>query len=158
MTGPRDLAEKERSRTYKSYFWDLGVALIFGLLSFGLSIVLNPRSGEVPEIGAATRDNDEEYRRDFHSYLWGISLALALTVVPFGLVYWSVLPRFALLLTIGAFALTQIVVHFRFFLHIDPPRQKVDDLQLILFTALILFVMAAGTIWIMANLAIRMMH
>ena len=98
-----------------------------------------PAIREVPITGGSTQDDNAGYKRDLHSYLWGISLALALTVVPFGLVYWSVLPRFALLLTIGAFALTQIVVHFRFFLHIDPPRQKVDDLQLILFSCLILF-------------------
>ena len=157
MTDTRDPGEKERNRTYKSYLWDLGVALIFGLLSLGLSLALNRRSSEVPITGGTAQDDNAGYQRDLHSYLWGISLALALTVVPFGLVYWSVLPRFALLLTIGAFALTQIVVHFRFFLHIDPPRQKVDDLQLILFSGLILFVMAGGTIWIMANLAMRMM-
>jgi cytochrome o ubiquinol oxidase subunit IV len=155
MTDPRDPGKKERSRTYRSYLRDLGVALIFGLLSVGLSVVLNLRSGEVPITGP-TRDNHEEYRRDLHSYIWGISLALALTVAPFGLVYWSLMPRFALLLAIGAFALTQIVVHFRFFLHINPPKQKVDDLQLILFSTLILLLMAGGTIWIMANLAMRM--
>lgn len=117
---------------------------------------MSRRSGEVPAIGNA-QEQDDEYRRDLRSYLCGISLALPLTVVPFALVYWSAMPRFGLLLAIGAFALTQIVVHFRFFLHIDPPRQKVDDLQLILFSGLILLVMGGGTIWIMANLAMRMM-
>lgn len=135
--------------------WDLSLALIV-LLSFGLSLVLNRQSSDVP-VSAWTAHDEEDYRRDLHSDVWGISLALALTVVPFALVYWSAMPRFALLFTIGAFALTQIVVHFRFFLHIDPARQKDDNLQLILFCGLILFVMAGGTIWIMANLAMRMM-
>jgi cytochrome o ubiquinol oxidase operon protein cyoD len=99
----------------------------------------------------------EEYRRDLHSYLWGISLALVLTVVPFALVYWSVMPPFRLYFAIAAFALAQVVVHFRFFLHINPPKQNVDDLHLILFSSLIIFLMAGGTIWILSNLAMRMM-
>ncbi|MGC1358484.1 MAG: cytochrome C oxidase subunit IV family protein [Xanthobacteraceae bacterium] len=156
MSDARDTGERERSRKHRSYLWDLGGALLFSLLSLGLSTALRRRSSEVAAIGNA-RDRYDEYRRDLHSYIWGVGLALPLTVVPFALVYWAAMPRFWLLFAIGGFALTQIVVHFRFFLHIDPPRQKVDDLQLILFSGLILFVMAGGTIWIMANLAMRMM-
>lgn len=94
-------------------------------------------------------------RKAFHAYVWGIAFALLLTLVPFALVYWAALPRFAMLVVIGVLALAQMVVHFRFFLHIGF-RQKREDLQLILFSALLLFVMIAGTIWIMASLATRM--
>jgi cytochrome o ubiquinol oxidase operon protein cyoD len=96
-----------------------------------------------------------EERRDFLSYVWGLGLALLLTLVPFALVHWAGIPRFVLLIVIGSFALVQVVVHFRFFLHIGF-RQRREDLQLILFSALLLIVMVAGTIWIMANLAARM--
>lgn len=96
----------------------------------------------------------EEYR-DFRSYVWGIGLALALTLVPFALVHWTWIPRFPLLIVIGAFALVQMLVHFHFFLHIGF-KQKREDLQLIVFSALLLTIMAAGTIWIMASLALRM--
>lgn len=58
---------------------------------------------------------------------------------------------------IAVFALAQIVVHVRFFLHIDLSGQKREDLQLILFTVLLLAIMSGGTIWIMANLYTRMM-
>jgi cytochrome o ubiquinol oxidase operon protein cyoD len=60
-----------------------------------------------------------------------------------------------LFLIIGAFALAQILMHFRFFLHIGL-RQKREDLQLLLFSALLLTIMVSGTIWIMASLAQRM--
>ncbi len=59
--------------------------------------------------------------------------------------------------TIGLCALVQVVVHFRFFLHIGWERSTRDDLQLILFTTLIILLMAGGTIWIMGNLHARMM-
>jgi cytochrome o ubiquinol oxidase operon protein cyoD len=101
-------------------------------------------------------DQAREAQRELRSYLWGISLALATTLPPFALVYWSALPRFWLLVAIGGFAVAQIVVHFRFFLHIDLSKQKREDLQLILFSVLILMLMGGGALWIMANLALRM--
>jgi len=95
-------------------------------------------------------------RRDLLSYVWGLILALVLTAVPFALVRWQLLPRASVLVAIGVLALVQAVVHFRFFLHIGL-RRKREDLLLILFSALMLIVMVAGTIWIMANLGQRMM-
>ena len=94
-------------------------------------------------------------RREFMSYVWGLALALVLTVLPFALVHWQLAPRGTLLIVIGVLALVQAVVHFRFFLHIGLKRKR-EDLLLILFSAVLLVVMVAGTIWIMANLAQRM--
>lgn len=85
------------------------------------------------------------------------SLALILTLIPFGVVAWSGWSSSAALWLIAGFALVQIVVHFRFFLHIDLSRQKREGLQFILFTVLLLAIMASGTIWIMASLQMRMM-
>jgi cytochrome o ubiquinol oxidase subunit IV len=96
-----------------------------------------------------------DHARELRGYLRGYGLAILLTLLPFALVKWSVLPRQGLYLAIGACALVQIIVHFRFFLHIDPPRQNADDLHLILFTGLLLFFMIAGTIWILTSLAVR---
>lgn len=98
---------------------------------------------------------DEEQRRELRSYVRGVGLALLLTLVPFALVYWAGMPRIYLLIVIGGFALAQMLVHFRFFLHIGF-RQKREDLQLILFSALLLIIMVSGTIWIMVSLGLRM--
>lgn len=97
----------------------------------------------------------QEERREFRSYVWGAGLALLLTAVPFALVHWVAIPRFSLLIAIGGFAVIQMLVHFRFFLHISF-RQKREDLQLIMFATLLLAIMLGGTLWIMANLAARM--
>jgi cytochrome o ubiquinol oxidase operon protein cyoD len=105
--------------------------------------------------GVDDTDRQHDERRDFRSYVWGLGLALVLTLVPFALVNWGAAPRSTLLIVIGVFAFVQMVVHFRFFLHIGY-RQKREDLQLILFSALLLIIMIAGTIWIMASLAARM--
>jgi cytochrome o ubiquinol oxidase operon protein cyoD len=67
------------------------------------------------------------------------------------------MPRFWLLIAIGVFCLVQMIVHFRFFLHINPPKQNTDDLLLIAFSLCLVAIMVAGTIWILYNLAMRMM-
>lgn len=96
-----------------------------------------------------------EEHKELRSYIWGLILALALTLVPFGLVRRLALPHYWLLCAIGAFALVQIIVHLHFFLHIGL-RQKREILYLILFSTLLLFIMVAGSLWIMASLSVRM--
>jgi cytochrome o ubiquinol oxidase operon protein cyoD len=96
-----------------------------------------------------------EHARELRQYLWEYGLAILLTLLPFALVHWAALREYGLYVAIGSCALAQIIVHFRCFLHIDPPRQNTDDLHLILFTSLLLFFMIAGTIWILSSLAAR---
>ncbi|MGH8112205.1 MAG: cytochrome o ubiquinol oxidase subunit IV [Rhodanobacteraceae bacterium] len=98
----------------------------------------------------------ELMRREFLSYVSGVILALILTLVPFGLVHFGHAPVTTVYLVIGCLAFVQMIVHFRFFLHIGL-RQKREDLQLILFSAVLLVIMIGGTVWIMSSLADRMM-
>jgi cytochrome o ubiquinol oxidase operon protein cyoD len=98
-----------------------------------------------------------EYRRELGSYLVGLGLAVALSAIAFGAVVWNGFDRMTLLWIIAATALIQIVVHLRFFLHIELTRSKRDDLQLILFSALLIGLMVSGTLWILGNLRERMM-
>lgn len=95
-------------------------------------------------------------RQERRSYLVGYGLALALTLPVFALVGFDLLSRRSILWIAGVAAVVQVVVHFRFFLHIRLKGQTREDLQLILFTTLLLILMGGGTIWIMLNLAHRM--
>lgn len=114
-----------------------------------------PREGELNghAVDVPTSDGTRERR----SYFWGLGLALVLTGAAFGLAVFKVLAGTALLIAIGILALVQIAVQFRFFLHIDLSRSKREDLQLILFTGLLILIMVGGSLWIMANLDQRMM-
>ena len=130
------------------------VSVLALLIAFFLPIALarfsDGRSGQGDWAG---RDN---FAGELSSYLWGGALAFILTAVAIGLVYWSVLPHGWLMSVVGVLAVIQIVVHFRFFLHIDPPHQNTHDLLLILFTTLILFTIVGGTMSILGDLAGRM--
>ena len=94
-------------------------------------------------------------RRERRGYLLGATIALGLTLLAFAMVRWKLLPPDALIAAVGILAIVQIIVHFRFFLHVGFKRNA-EDLHLIAFTALILLIMVAGTVWIMGSLAVRM--
>lgn len=104
----------------------------------------------------SAQNQSTEHRRELRTYLWGLALALGATLAAFTLDRWAVLERSGQLLGIGVLAIAQIAAHFRFFLHIGLSKQKREDLHLILFSTLLLLIMASGTIWIMADLSARM--
>ena len=96
------------------------------------------------------------FRHELANYTIGLVLALILTGAAFAMVAWHVAPRHALAVVV-ALGLLQIVVHFRCFLHIDLRKSARADLQLILFSTLIIALMVGGTLVILLNLRQRMM-
>jgi cytochrome o ubiquinol oxidase subunit IV len=96
-------------------------------------------------------------RAETLTYVVGYGLALLLTGAAFGLVWLRLLSGHAALYTVLGLGLAQMVVHFRCFLHIDLRRNARPDLQLLLFSSLILALMVGGTLVILFNLQHRMM-
>jgi len=91
------------------------------------------------------------------SYITGFVLALALTAVPFWLVATHRLPPFTTLVVIAVLAVIQVVVHLRFFLHIDLKSTTRANLVALVFAAFLILVMVGGSLWIMLDLNARMM-
>lgn len=98
-----------------------------------------------------------ERGREIALYAVGYGLALALTAAAFAVVQWGPFTAATTLGVILALALAQMVVHFRFFLHISLSKSSRHDLQLILFSTLIVALMVSGTLVILLNLRHRMM-
>lgn len=96
-------------------------------------------------------------RGELVTYSIGYAAALALTAVAFGLVYWRAFSTGWILGVVFALALIQMVVHFRFFLHLSLRRSAREDLQLVLFSTLIILLMVGGTLVVLFNLRTRMM-
>jgi cytochrome o ubiquinol oxidase operon protein cyoD len=90
------------------------------------------------------------------SYLIGFVLAVALTAVPFWLVYSHTLPPSRIMLVIAVAAVLQILVHLHFFLHISFTTTPKENLLAIAFTAVLIFLMVGGSLWIMVDLHQRM--
>ncbi len=106
---------------------------------------------------APSADLPNSRRRDLLTYGIGYVLALLLTSAAFAVVTWRWASGTTALGIVFGLALVQAVVHFRCFLHIDLKRSARDDLQLILFSTLIIALMVGGTLVVLFNLRMRMM-
>ena len=91
------------------------------------------------------------------NYLIGFVLAVVLSVTPFWLVATHALPPQRTLLIIGIAAVLQVLVHLRFFLHLNFTTTPKENLLALVFTALLIFIMVGGSFWIMFDLHQRMM-
>jgi cytochrome o ubiquinol oxidase operon protein cyoD len=89
------------------------------------------------------------------SYTIGFLLAIALTLVPFGLVMSHA--SLGTPLIIAVFALAQIGVHVVYFLHVDRSEAQRWNLAALVFTAIVVCIILAGSLWIMHNLYVNMM-
>lgn len=90
------------------------------------------------------------------TYLIGFVLAVGLTAIPFYAVITHALPPGRTLLLIGVAAILQILVHLRFFLHLNFTSTPKENLLAIVFTAVLIFIMVGGSFWIMFDLHQRM--
>jgi cytochrome o ubiquinol oxidase operon protein cyoD len=90
-------------------------------------------------------------------YLIGVVLALLLTAIPFVLVAARTLPPKQTFVVIGVAAITQVAVHLRYFLHLDFIPSSQNKLIALCFAAVVLLMLAGGTLWIMFDLNYRMM-
>jgi cytochrome o ubiquinol oxidase operon protein cyoD len=98
-----------------------------------------------------------EKNNDIRAYVFGYAMALALTGAAFAAVRWQVVTARATFAIVLALALVQLVVHFRFFLHVSLRRSSRDNLWLVLFSGLIIALMVSGALVVLFNLRQRMM-
>ena len=90
------------------------------------------------------------------NYLIGFVLAVVLSVIPFWLVASHALPPQRTLLVIGIAAVLQVLVHLRFFLHINFTTTPRENVLALVCTALLIFITVGGSFWIMFDLHQRM--
>jgi cytochrome o ubiquinol oxidase operon protein cyoD len=90
-------------------------------------------------------------------YLLGAALAVLLTAIPFAVIAARALPPTPTFVLIGVAAVAQVVVHLRFFLHLELRPASHDKLIALSFALVLLFILVGGTLWIMFDLSYRMM-
>ena len=102
-------------------------------------------------------DDDTDTGSAIRNYAIGLALAGGLTaisflLVPSGLVWAPVVP-----VALIVFAIAQMGVHLVFFLHITTGPDNTNNVLALAFGVLIVFLIIAGSLWIMANLDANMM-
>ena len=94
----------------------------------------------------------------YRSYLVGFLLSVVLTAIPFWLVMANPIGNQGIIAAIIiAFAVIQILVHTICFLHVNAQAQGGWNLISYIFTAVIVLITIAGSLWIMYHLNTNMM-
>ena len=90
-------------------------------------------------------------------YTIGLLLALILTATSFWVANTSLLWPGGVGLGLAVLAIAQMGVHLVFFLHITTGPDSTNNVLALAFGLLIVFVVVAGTMWIMADMNASMM-
>ncbi|WP_158742935.1 cytochrome o ubiquinol oxidase subunit IV [Acidisphaera sp. L21] len=96
--------------------------------------------------------DDREIAKGVRGYLIGLGLATLLTVVSFvvagtGWVWAPSIP-----IALAVLAVAQMGVHLVFFLHITTGPDNVNNVMALAFGVLIVFLVIAGSLWIVSHL------
>ena len=91
-------------------------------------------------------------------YTAGLALAVILTATSFWAANTSVLWAPGVPIGLVVLAITQMGVHLVFFLHITTAPDKTNNVLALAFGILIVFLVMAGSLWIMANLNYNLMQ
>jgi cytochrome o ubiquinol oxidase operon protein cyoD len=90
-------------------------------------------------------------------YMVGFVLAIVLTLISFGIAAAGIQPAYAAVVGLVLAAIVQMLVHLYYFLHLDFSREMRWNFISIVFTAIILLIFIAGTVWVIFSLNSRMM-
>jgi cytochrome o ubiquinol oxidase operon protein cyoD len=103
---------------------------------------------------AGGHHGDEEHgdHGSFKSYVTGFILSVILTAIPFWLVMAKVFDSATTGYVVLAFAAVQVVVHMIYFLHMNTRAEGGWSMLALVFTAVILFIMLSGSLWVMYHM------
>jgi cytochrome o ubiquinol oxidase operon protein cyoD len=92
------------------------------------------------------------------SYLTGFILSVVLTLASFGVVMSGKVPHDLMMPGIVVFGVAQLVVQLVYFLHMGTSPTQRGNLSIMLFTILILAIVVVGSLWVLHNMNVNMMH
>lgn len=94
----------------------------------------------------------------YRSYIIGFVASVILTIIPFALVMSGAEVSLGLALSvIFGLGAIQILVHVQYFLHVDLKAEDGWQVMSLVFTAIVLVIVLAGSIWVMFHLHANMM-
>ena len=92
------------------------------------------------------------------SYIVGFALSLILTLLSFGCVMSGAVPQHLVVPGLVVFCVAQLLVQLVFFLHMSAAPGQRDNLSIGAFTLLIIAIVVVGSLWVMHNMNLYMMH
>ena len=101
--------------------------------------------------------NPNEIAKGIQGYLLGLAFAVVLTIVSFLLPTTHLVWAPGVPMALVVFAIAQMGVHLAFFLHITTGPDHTNNVMALAFGVLIVFLVMAGSLFIMGHLNERMM-
>ncbi|MFL5334199.1 MAG: cytochrome o ubiquinol oxidase subunit IV [Geminicoccaceae bacterium] len=102
-------------------------------------------------------DGGQGVAESLRSYLVGLGLATLITVVAFFISQTTLVWQPSIPIALAVLAIAQMGVHLVFFLHITTGPDNVNNVLALAFGVLIVFLLIAGSLWIMSHLNHNMM-
>ncbi len=90
-------------------------------------------------------------------YAVGLGLAIGLTAISFFIARTTLVWTPSIPVALAVLAIAQMGVHLVFFLHITTGSDNVNNVMALAFGLLIVFLLVAGSLWIMSHLNHNMM-
>ena len=100
---------------------------------------------------------DQELTHGVRTYVIGLGLAVLLTAISFWLPTTQLIWGPGIPVALIVFAIAQMGVHLVFFLHITTGPDNTNNVLALAFGVLVVFLIGAGSIWIMDHLNQNMM-
>ena len=94
-----------------------------------------------------------ESHGSYRSYVIGFVISVILTAAAFWAVMRPGMSHTAIVSTIIALAVVQILVHLIFFLHLNASSDQRWNVTAFAFAVLVVVIMIVGSLWIMSNVA-----
>ena len=102
--------------------------------------------------GTAPGEESDSFLAGFATYAIGLVLALGLTATSFWAARSNLLWGPGIPVGLAVLAIAQMGVHLVFFLHITTGPDNANNVLALAFGIIIVFLIVAGSLWIMANL------
>ncbi|MBV7534848.1 cytochrome o ubiquinol oxidase subunit IV [Duganella sp. sic0402] len=103
-------------------------------------------------------EHDDGNHGSLKDYAIGFILSVILTAIPFWLVMGKVIDKSSTTaIVILAFAAVQVLVHMKYFLHMNNKAEGGWSMLSTLFTVVLLVIVLAGSIWVMYHMNKNMM-
>ena len=100
----------------------------------------------------APGEESDSFLTGFATYALGLVLSLGLTGIAFWVATTDLLCAPGIPLGLAVLAIAQMGVHLVFFLHMTTGPDNTNNVLALAFGVLIVFLVIAGSLWIMANL------
>lgn len=100
----------------------------------------------------APGDESDSFLTGRATYTLGLALSLGLTATAFWVAHSQVLWGPGIPIGLAVLAIAQMGVHLVFFLHITTGPDNANNILALAFGVLIVFLVIAGSLWIMSNL------